>query len=252
MAMKYLCIIQARRGSTRLPSKILLKAGGETLLEHQIRRLKLSKKINKIVVATTTHREDDTIEKLCRKVGAVVYRGSEEDVLDRFYQCARAYPNYSAIVRSTGDCPLIDPQVVDEVIAFFEKGQYDYASNVEKETFPDGMDIEVFKRAVLERSWRAAKMTSEREHVTLHMRRKGKIKKGNLAAPYDFSHFRLTVDERADFEVVKFLIENTKLTDGYLEYISVLTKNPRVMLKNLHIIRNEGLLKSLRHDRRIK
>ena len=250
MKNKNLCIIQARMGATRLPGKVLMKVKSITLLEYEIKRVRQAKKIDKIVVATTTDKNDDEIEKLCKKIKTDCFRGSQEDVLDRYYRCSLGYPEYDNIVRITGDCPLIDPEIIDLVIAFFEKNKFDYAGNVEsgKETFPDGMDVEIFKKSILNQAAKKAGLISEREHVTPYMRKMKNIKKGNLENEFDFSHFRLTVDNPEDFKVVKFLIERSKINDGYLKYIVLLTKHPDVMLKNMHIIRNEGLIKSLKKD----
>jgi len=252
MGQKNLCIIQARMGSTRLPNKVLKKVAGVTLLEHEIKRVKQAKKIDKIVVATSIKKEDRQMENLCKKIKIDCFRGSEDDVLDRYYQCAQKYPEYNNIIRITGDCPLIDPKVIDQVINFFEKNNFDYTSNTIKETYPDGMDIEIFKREALEISAKNAKLASEREHVTQYMIKNKRFKKGNYSALSDWSHIRLTVDEPADFAVIKFLIKNSQRTASYLDYISLLTKNPEIMLKNMHIIRNEGFLKSLKGDYKIK
>lgn len=249
---KNLCIIQARMGSTRLPGKVLLKIKGKPLLEYLIKRVKLSKKIDKIVIATTTNTADDAIEALAQELGIDCFRGSENDVLDRYFQCSLKYPDYNNIVRITGDCPLIDPIVVDQVILFFEENDFDYVSNTQKETFPDGIDVEVFKRKTLEITAKEAKLNSEREHVCLYVRNNEKFKKGSFENKHNFSHFRLTVDEPEDFEVVKFVIENSRPDAGWLDYISLLTKNPEIMLKNMHITRNEGWLKSLKNDFIIK
>jgi len=248
--MKYnnLCVIQARTGSTRLPNKVLLKAGKNSLLEYEIKRVKQSKFIDKIVVATTVEKKDDIIEKLCKKIKVDCFRGSEKDVLDRYYKCSLRYQKFKNIVRITGDCPLIDPAIIDEVINLFIKNKLDYASNVEKETFPDGMDVEVFKREVLIEAAKKAKLTSQREHVTLYIRKTKKYKKGNLLSEYDFSNFRLTVDEKEDYEVIKFLIKNSNIHDGYIKYISLLKKSPRIMMKNIKIKRNMGLEKSLKDE----
>lgn len=239
-------------GSTRLPGKVLLKAKGVTLLEYEIKRAGLAKKIDRIVVATTVNKADDKIAALCQKIKIDCFRGSENDVLGRFYECSLEYPEYENIIRLTGDCPLIDPQVIDEVMKLYKRGRFDYASNVGKITFPDGLDVEIFKRPILARAFKRARLTSEREHVTLYIRNKMKIKKGNLAAKRDFSKFRLTVDNPEDYEVVKFLIKNSRLSDGYLKYIELLKKNQKIMNKNLNLIRNEGLIKSLKNDRQIK
>lgn len=239
-------------GSTRLPNKVLMEVDAVPLLEYEINRVKLADKIEKIVVATTTKKEDDKIEALCQKLKIDCFRGAENDVLDRYYQCSLKYPQYKNIVRITGDCPLIDPKIIDQVIDFFEENNFDYVSNVEKETFPDGMDVNVFKREVLAEAAKKAKLMSEREHLTQYMHKSNKLKKGNFRAQHNWSHFRLTIDNPEDFEVIKFVIKNSQLTDGCLDYLSLLTKNPQIMLKNMHIKRNEGLLKSLRKDFIIK
>lgn len=248
MEKKNLCIIQARFGSSRLPGKVLLEVEGVALLEYEIKRVKQAKKIDKIVVATTDKKADNRIEKLCKKIQIDCFRGSEEDVLDRYYQCSLRYPKFGNIVRITGDCPLIDPVVIDRVISFFIKNKLDYASNIEKETFPDGMDVEIFRREVLNEVAQMAKLASQREHVTLYIRNARKYRKGNLSSEHDFSHFRLTVDQREDYEVIKFLIENSNVYDGYMEYVSLLTKNPEIMMKNIKIKRNMGLAKSLKDE----
>lgn len=252
MSNKNLCIIQARMGATRLPDKVLLKVNKMTLLEYEIKRVQQAKKINKIVIATTTERRDSRIEKICKKIKIDCFRGSEDDVLDRYYQCSLKYPRYNNIIRITGDCPLIDPVIIDQVIGFFEKNNFDYASNVLKETFPDGMDTEIFTKGALTVSAKKAKLTSEREHVTQYIIKNKRFKKGNFSAEHDWSHFRLTVDNPEDFKVINFLIKNSKITDSYLDYISVLTKHPEIMIKNMHIKRNEGLLKSLKNDLKMK
>jgi spore coat polysaccharide biosynthesis protein SpsF (cytidylyltransferase family) len=239
-------------GSTRLPGKILMKAGGRTLLENVIMRVGQAEKVNNVVIATTVNKEDDKTEKLCRKIGINCFRGSENDVLSRYFECAKKYPEYKNIIRVTGDCPLIDPKIIDEVVSLFEKNNFDYASNVQKETYPDGMDVEIFKKTILAKADKEAVMASEREHVTLYIRNSSKFKKGNLENVHDFSHFRLTVDNPEDYEVIKFLIENSDPEDGYLKYVSLLTKNPEIMAKNSKIVKNAGLIKSLKEDKVVK
>lgn len=249
--VKNLCIIQARLGSIRLPGKVLMKAGGVTLLEYQLKRLQLAKKIDKIVIATTDKKSDDKIKKLCEQIKIACFRGSEEDVLDRYYQCSSAFPQYDNIIRVTGDCPLIDPEVVDRVINFFSRGDYDFASNAfsGQETYPDGLDVEIFTKKALIEAAAKARLVSEREHPTSYLIKDRKIKKGIFKNKIDWSHFRLTVDEAADYEVVKFVILNSKITDNYLQYISLLTKHPEIMLKNMKIKRNQGFIKSLEQDK---
>ena len=172
--------------------------------------------------------------------------------MDRYYQCAKKYPGYANIIRVTGDCPLIDPKVIDEVVVLHELRGADYTTNDLVKTYPDGMDVEIFKRKVLEGAWRKARLKSEREHVTPYIRKQRRFKKANLRAPHDFSHFRLVVDNPEDFEVISFLIQNSKPNAGHLHYISFLTKNPGIWVKNAKIKRNEGLLKSLKYDQKIQ
>jgi len=235
-------------GSTRLPGKTLKKIGDMSILEYGIRRIKLSKKVDKIVVATTIEKIDDEIKNLCKQINIDCFRGESYDVLSRYYQCSLNYPEYNNILRITGDCPLIDPSVIDDVVLFFENNKYDYVSNILEETFPDGMDVEIFTKKSLEKSNKEAKLQSEREHVTLYIRNSDQFAKGNLSSEINWSHFRLTVDEQKDFEVIEFLIKNSKINASFLDYISILTKNPDIMFKNMHIIRNEGLRKSLEND----
>ena len=261
MNNNYLCIVQARCGSTRLPGKILMSVNGVSMLEYEICRIRKSEKINKIVIATTVNKIDDSVEILCKELGIDCFRGSEDDVLDRYYQCALKYPSYKNIIRLTGDCPLIDPKVIDDVIGLFERGDYDYTSNYfeikgndksEHKNFPDGLDVEIFKRSVLEIAHNNAKLLSEREHVTPYIRKNEGFKKGFFSAKEDYSHFRLTLDNKEDFEVIEFLIKNSEKDDDYLAYISLLERNPEVMKKNMSIIRNEGFLKSLKNDVKVK
>ena len=242
---KNLCIIQARTGSTRLPDKVLLKVNGLTMLEYMVKRLKLSKKIDKIVIATSVNKNDEKIARLCDKIGISCFRGSEDDVLDRYYQCSLKYKDYENIIRLTADCPLIDPFVIDEVITYFEKNkELDYASNVLERTFPHGLDTEIFKRQALYESAEKSLSPSEREHMDGYVLNNKRFKKGNLSAAYNFSHFRITLDYEEDFAVIKFLIENSKPTDSYLCYVSLLSRNPQMMFKNINYNIENDFLKA--------
>lgn len=250
---KYLCIIQARVRSTRLPNKVLMRVDGLTMLEYVLKRVRQSKKINKIIVATGESKFNDGIAKICQKTRIGCFRGPENDVLDRYYKCAIENPKYNYIIRLTADNPLIDPVVIDAVIGLVEKHpEFDYASNDIIKTFPYGLCIEIFKRKVLVEAAEKAELASEREHVTLYIKNKKKFKKGNLKSQYDFSHFRFTVDRKEDFEVFKFIARNSLITADYMEYISLLTKNPKVLLKNIAIARDEGLKISLKNDLKIR
>ena len=243
-----------RMGSKRLPNKAIRKIAGKMVIERVIERLKRSCEVDELVLATTDQSKDDVLVKIAERLGIGYFRGSENDVLDRYYQCSLRYPQYNNIIRIMGDCPLVDPVVIDETVAFFEKNNYDFASNAERngETFPDGMDVDVSKKSVLAQAAKKAKLNSEREHVIPYIRENKKFKQGYYSAEHNFSHFRLVLDEKNDFAVIKFLIKNSKLTDSYLDYISLLTKNPAIMFKNRQIKRNQGYLKSLKQDALIK
>lgn len=237
-------------GSTRLPGKVLMETNGIPLLVYEFRRVQLSREIDKIVVATTTDPSDDRIEGLCVTMGIDYFRGSPQDVLDRYEKCAEQYPDADTIVRVTGDCPLIDPSVIDLVIQTHCASGADYTSNVEvgRETYPDGMDVEVFRRTALITAAREARLPSEREHVTPFIRNNIHFLKSYVAAEKDHSSVRLTVDNPEDLEVVRFVIEHSAPTDGYLSYVRLLDTHPVVRSKNMLIVRNEGYEKSLAED----
>jgi spore coat polysaccharide biosynthesis protein SpsF len=253
-AHKVLAILQARMSSTRLPGKVLKEVNGTPLLAYELARLKLVGGIDTLVVATSTNPEDEAIETLCRSLRVDCFRGSLNDVLFRYAECARQYPDHEIIVRVTGDCPLIDPRLVERLVTLFKEGGYDYASNMnsESESFPEGMDAEVFSRKVLFETEINARMQSDHEHVTPHIRNNMNYRKGKITAQKDYSQYRLTVDQPEDFEVVKFLIEHCSPDAGYLDYVALLDDHPEVLALNTHIMRNEGMLKSLKNDAEIK
>jgi len=234
--------MQARMSSTRLPGKVLKKVNGMTLLEYELKRLERSKTIDKIVVATSKNPEDDAIESLCASMGVDCFRGSLDDVLSRYADCANKYPEHEIILRVTGDCPLIDPVLIDQVIKVFLEGEYDYASTVPlgKETFPDGMDAEVFTKSALLESAANAKLPYEREHVTPHMRKSGEYRCGGISADKNYSGYRLTVDNPEDFEVVRYCMEHSALDAGYLDYVAMLDAHPEIRGLSAHYVRNEG------------
>jgi spore coat polysaccharide biosynthesis protein SpsF (cytidylyltransferase family) len=202
--MNIVVIIQARVGSTRLPGKIMKKILGKTVLIHDLDRIKEMKTINKIVVATTDLEEDDIIVKAVkgydRNIGT--YRGSESDVLDRYYKAAKEF-NATVIVRITSDCPLIDPNVSDLVVEAFLKNDCDYCCNTLPRTFPHGLDTEVFSLDALERVWEEAKIPYEREHVTPYIREDtNKFRRINVKNNDDLTHLRWTLDYQEDFEFI--------------------------------------------------
>jgi len=247
-----MAISQARIGSTRLPKKVLKKIEGKTILEHMIDRVRVAKNLDDIVVATTVKKEDLQIVKLCAKLGISVFCGSEDDVLDRYYQAARLF-KAEHIIRITSDCPLIDPQVIDKVIELYFKENADYATNTMPETFPDGLDTEVFSFNTLKIAWENAKLSSEREHVTPYIRENPNIfKLVNLKSNIDLNDKRWTIDEPKDFEFAKIIYKNLYSEDslfGMKKILDFLKKHPEIEKINKNIIRNEGYLKSLKEDR---
>ncbi|MDX9893235.1 MAG: glycosyltransferase family protein [Patescibacteria group bacterium] len=246
--MNNLCIIQARMGSSRLPGKMLMRLGEFTVIEYLLKRLVRSKKIDKIVVATTDQKTDDSLVDLLQKNKVEFFRGSENDVLDRYYQSALGFPEFDTIIRITGDCPLMDPEIVDQVISFFENGDYDYVNNVDPEpTFPDGMDVEVFSRNALIQAAVNATKKSDREHVTLYIRNNELFKKGFVSSDIDYSGYRLTLDEPLDLEVIRHLVNNLPPDSNFKDYLEFLDANPEYQKNNI-IRRNEGLEISLKND----
>jgi spore coat polysaccharide biosynthesis protein SpsF len=243
-------IIQARMTSTRLPGKVLMEVMGRPLLSYQIERLRFCKMIDKIIIATTVNKEDDPIIKLCQKEGLDFYRGSEDDVMDRYYQAAKRY-NAEHIMRLTADCPLIVPDICDSIAnAYFENG-VDYIRT--DETFAEGLDCEIIGLEALTKAWLEAQSKAEREHVTLYTRNHSELFKSIVKAnETDDGKYRITVDEENDFLVVKAIIED--LYKGNNDYFTIreiksyLDSHLDVYNLNSDIIRNEGLLKSLSND----
>jgi len=243
------CIIQARMGSSRLPGKALMKSdSGKPLLYYVINQLRYCSKVKNLVIATTTNQEDDEIEKFADNNSVNVFRGSEKDVLDRYFQCAKKY-SFSTIVRITSDCPLIDPQIVDKVIERFFSGNYDYATNTLIRTFPIGTDVEVFSFSVLETAWKNAQLPSEREHVTPYLRNKGNFKTINVENDTNISNLRLTVDRIEDFELIKEILNNISTNPIHLEDIlELFSRKPELIEINKYINHNEGFNRSLKED----
>lgn len=249
--MTTIAIIQARLGSTRLPGKVLFDLEGKTVLERVIERVRASKLIDDVVVATTIRKEDLRIVKLCADIGTSVYCGSVDDVLDRYYQAARLF-KADHVVRITSDCPLIDPEVIDSVIKLHFLDEADYSSNIIKETYPDGEDVEVFTFEALKKAWKNAHLASEREHVTPYLQKNSAFKIASLEYIKDLSHKRWTLDNPEDYEFIKLIFKNLHNKNqlfGMNEILKYIDKNPEVEKINKSIIRNEGYLKSLKEDK---
>jgi spore coat polysaccharide biosynthesis protein SpsF len=178
------------------------------MLLKQVERIKRSKLIDLLLVATSVEPSDDQIAQLCAKHAIDCFRGSLEDVLDRFYQAVERH-NPGHVVRITGDCPLIDPEIIDQTIELHLRGQYDYTSNCLERTYPHGLDVEVFTAASLEAAWREAALPYEREHVTPYLKEHPELFKiGSLKNSVDLSHLRWTVDYESDYVLVKRIYES--------------------------------------------
>ena len=246
-------IVQARMGSTRLPGKVLIEVCTRPVLWHVVDRICSVNGIDKIVVATTTLTEDDQIERWCAENGVACFRGSSEDVLDRYYRCATEY-DAKTVVRITSDCPLIDPKLVDMAIDKFGGGGFDHVSV--GGNYPDGLDTEVFSFAALESAWKEAKLNSEREHVTPFIwKQPERFRLFGFSADKDYRDMRWTVDDERDLEFVRAICKGLGKDEepyGMQEILDFLEANPELLKINAGTIRNEGYVKSLRQDKVIK
>ena len=246
------CIIQARMGSTRLPGKVMKIIDEKNpSLQYTINQLKTCKTLNKIIVATTNLPEDDIIENYLQKIGVNVFRGSSDDVLDRYFKCAKHY-GLSDIVRVTADCPLIDPNIVDTGVQLFQSQTYDYVTNTFPRTFPDGNETEIFSINALEKIWKNAKLPSEREHVTPYFKNNPNLFQiKNFIHNRDISDLRWTVDYNEDLQLVKMLISKIQLRPVHLENIlDLLNNEPELLELNKNHKPNEGYVKSLEDDKK--
>jgi len=252
---KITVIIQARLGSTRLPNKVLADIEGKSMLWHLINRLKHSKYNPELVIATTTSENDKKIIDLSKNLGLKSLAGSEDDVLDRYYQAALKN-NAETIVRITADCPMIDPVVMDKVIEKFFEENSDYASNTHPPTYPDGLDVEVFSFKTLKKAWNEAKRSTEREHVTYFIYTHPELfKLSNVVNPIDLNELRWTVDEKEDLDFVREIYKNLYYKREIFlmeDILKLLREKPELIDMNKKFMRDEGLLKSLKEDRIIK
>jgi glutamate-1-semialdehyde 2,1-aminomutase len=239
---KVLAIIQARHDSTRFPGKVLKKINNQSILEIIIKRLSKCHDISKIIVACSDNKNDVKIINLCKRLNIDYFAGSEHDVLERFYKASIKFKG-SNILRITADCPLIDYVIVDKIINNFFSTNVDYASNINPPTFPDGFDAEIFTFAALKTAHKQANLQIEREHIRPFMLNNKSFKKFNLKSIKNYSSIRLTIDEPADFKVIKNIINHFKnnLFFLYEDIICLYKKKKSFFLDNMHINRNEGL-----------
>lgn len=222
---------------------------GKPMLQRVVERVARATRLEGLVVATSCHSTDDPVEQLCQTLDTDCFRGSEDDVLDRYYRAALGH-RASCIVRLTADCPLADAHVIDCVIGVYISREHDYVSNIDPPTFPDGLDTEVFSFSVLERAWRNATLRSQREHVTLYIRNHPEMfRLANISSERDLSHLRWVVDEARDLEFVREVYR--RLGDDIFfteDVLRLLDEEPSLQKINGSIMRNEGLLKSLARD----
>lgn len=250
--MKVVSIIQARMSSTRLPGKVLMPLANKPVLAHVVERVCACKTIDEVVVATSTDPTDDAIAAWCQVAAVSCYRGSLNDVLDRYYQAGLIH-GADAVVRITADCPALDPTIVDEVVQGFVDGGYEFYGLAGE--FPDGLDCTVFAFSALACAWREARLPSEREHVGPYIENHPELfKSGNLKKFTGLSHHRWTLDEPRDYEFLQAVFGRLHRDDRPFlasDLLALLDKEPDLMRLNSNIVRNEGYLKSLLEDRKV-
>lgn len=251
--MKYLAMIQARCGSTRLPNKVLMDLCGKPALQRMIERVQQSRLVDEVVVITSIAKENLPLVALCARLGVRVGVGSEEDVLDRYYQTAKLLrPEY--VIRLTADCPCFDAGLLDEAITQM-KPETDYCAML-SETFADGLDLEIMRFSALQKSWHEARHTYEREHVTQYIKHHPEMfVLQDFVSPIGyFGDHRWTVDEPEDFAVVEkiyqhFLSGNQGEKFDYQDILQYMDAHPEVKALNRMYQRNEGLQKSIWEDK---
>lgn len=240
--MKTVAIVQARMGSTRLPNKVMLNVSADIpIIGVLLRRLSKSKEINEIILATSNDSSNTSLVEYVSSIGYKVYQGSENDVLDRYYQAA-VEQQPDIVVRITGDCPLIDPVLVDTVVRGYKSKDIDYITNANPPTYPDGLDVEVFSFDALKIAWEQATKSYEREHVTPYIRESDNFVTGNIKNKQDFSGERWTVDEPEDFEVIKYIFAHfsPNIYFSWGEVMELKQSQPELFKANQYLIRNEG------------
>lgn len=242
--MSCVIIVQARMTSTRLPGKVLMPVLGKPLLAYELERLQRCQQADALMVATTTNASDDRVVALCQELNVPVFRGAEQDVLSRYHGAAQQ-AQAETVVRVTADCPLIDPSVVDTVIAHFKAAQtgpqstLDYASNTLVRSYPRGLDVEVFSRSALEMAQQEAIEPAHREHVTpFFYHNPQRFRLASLEAPQNWGHHRWTVDTPEDFELARRILEAlypVKPSFDCRDVLTLLEQHPDWVALNAHI-----------------
>jgi spore coat polysaccharide biosynthesis protein SpsF len=251
---KVMAVLQARFSSTRLPGKVLRPILGEPMLWRQIERIQKARSLDSLLLATSADTSDDKLADAMKSYGVAVFRGNLNNVLDRFYQAVKSSKTIPEhVVRLTGDCPLVDPELIDEIVHHHVSSGADYTSNSVQPTYPDGLDVEVMTFSALEEAHREANLPSHFEHVTPYLHQnpaKFKIVHHRRSGD-DLSSLRWTVDEPADFEIVSKIYESLypqNPTFTTKDILTFLSQNEALLKLNADFERNEGLMKSYRED----
>lgn len=239
--MKIVAIVQARMGSSRLPNKVMLPISGKPMIEVLLHRLSQAKSIHQIVLATSKNEENTLLVNHVSSLGYTCYQGDEEDVLSRYHDAAQSV-NADIVIRITGDCPLVDSELIEQMITDFKETPCDYLSNIEPPTFPDGLDVEIFNYSALETANQQANTTFDREHVTPYIRNKPSFKRRNFRNDTDLSGLRWTVDEPEDIKVIRNIFSHyaPRIDFSRFETQALYTSKPEIFLSNQSINRNEG------------
>lgn len=236
--MKVVAIIQARMGSTRLPGKVLEDVAGETVLARCLNRVRRARLIDEVLVATTDQPVDEAVVGECKRVGAQVFRGDQNDVLDRYFRAAQ-YVKADVIVRITSDCPLIDPDITDKTIGAFLETYPDYASNSIVRTYPRGLDTEVMTRDALSHAWRVARQPCEREHVTPYIyEHPSDFKLLSVTGDFDYSGHRWTVDTPDDLALIRAIYSHLKGRPNFSwrDVLDLLERMPELIEINRSVV----------------
>lgn len=239
--MKIVALLQARMGSIRLPNKVMRPINNTPMIELMLTRLSQTKRVSQIVLATSVDAKNQPLAEHVHSLGYEVFRGSENDVLDRFYNAALYY-KADAVIRITGDCPLIDPTLIDTIIAEYETSGVDYVTNTLPPTYPDGLDVEIFSFHALKLAAQTATQPNEREHVTPFIRTSNIFRHRNVANTVDLSHLRWTVDELVDFAVIEQVFHHfyPRTDFSWHEVLNLQQQSPHIFSANQTIKRNEG------------
>ena len=241
--MRVLALVQARMDSKRLPGKVMRNICGMPMIEVLLARLSRAKNLDQIIVVTSRSPANETFARYVSNLGYSCELGSENDVLDRYIHAAKKY-EADAVVRITGDCPLVDPRLVEEVIDCYKKSAVDYVSNTNPATYPDGLDVEIFSIAALQKAHEEARASFDREHVTPYIRQSGRFSRINVKHSEDLSRFRWTVDEAADLEVIESIFRHFYPRNDFdwKEVLNLQLQQPKIFDANQNILRNEGAI----------